>query len=168
MRSLIIAALFLLGLTGCAPQSRFGNFIEQQAVLDQTQLARDAITKIIALFPPGKTRFELQQPTLDRFGMALVRGLREHGYAVLEFAPEPVSIIPNKPATNSTSSTLEKKAVTNVSSQSAALPLHYVIDQLAGTELYRVTIQAGNSTLSRAYRQKNAVVTPAGSWAYKE
>lgn len=168
MRSLIIAALFLLGLAGCAPQSQFGNFIEQQAVLDQTQLARDAITKIIELYPPGKTRFELQQPTLDRFGIALVRGLREHGYAVLEFAPEPVSITPNKPATNSASSTLEKKAATTNTSQAAALPLHYLIDQLADTELYRVTIQAGNSTLSRAYQQKNAGPTPAGSWAYKE
>ncbi|MGL5336512.1 MAG: hypothetical protein ACRC9R_10300 [Enterovibrio sp.] len=158
MRSFIIIALFLFGLAGCAPQLQFGNFIEKQSVLDQEQLAHDTIKKIIELYPPGKTRFELQQPASDRFGLALVGGLRERGYAVLEFSCEQ-----DKSAINP----LEKESAPK-RSEPAALPLFYVVDQLAGTDLYRVIIKAGNNSLSRAYLQKNDGAAPAGSWAFKE
>ncbi|MGL5292117.1 MAG: hypothetical protein ACRC9T_09365 [Vibrionaceae bacterium] len=167
MRSFIIIALVCFGLAGCAPQLQFGNFIEKPAVLDQELLASDTIKKIIELYPPGKTRFELQQPVPDLFGLALVRGLREHGYAVLEFSPEISRIAEHKPSANSKSYPLDRGHVP-ARTEPVTLPLHYVVDQLAGTELYRVSIKAGNNSLSRAYLQKSAGTAPAGSWAFKE
>ena len=74
-------------LTGCATTGQYGNFVPPTAAVDQQQLAREAVQQLAVLYPPAKTRLELQQATPDAFGQALVLTLRERGYALLEFNP---------------------------------------------------------------------------------
>ena len=87
MRKIIFAALFVLALGGCATTGQYGNFVPPTATVDQQQLAREAVQQLAVLYPPAKTRLELQQATPDAFGQALVLTLRERGYALLEFNP---------------------------------------------------------------------------------
>lgn len=155
MRKLIVAVLFSLGLAGCATHTPYGNFVNNPAGLNQQEIASDTVEKITELYPPAKTRFELQQPTPDAFGMALVRGLRDRGYAILEFDAE---------AANVEATT----APTNPAPTGSGLPLRYVFDQFTGTNMYRVTIMVGNESLTRPYSQENGGIVPAGYWVRKE
>ncbi|WP_272387480.1 hypothetical protein [Acinetobacter baumannii] len=85
MRKIVSLALLALalGLGGCATTSQYGNFV-QSAALDQQKLAADAVQQLATLYAPARTRLELQQPTPDPFGQALVKSLRDKGYALLE------------------------------------------------------------------------------------
>ena len=73
MRKIVSLALLALalGLGGCATTSQYGNFV-QSAALDQQKLATDAVQQLATLYAPARTRLELQQPTPDPFGQALV------------------------------------------------------------------------------------------------
>nr|ANC48769.1 conjugative transfer protein [Variovorax paradoxus] len=88
MRKIVSLALLALalGLGGCATTSQYGNFV-QSAALDQQKLATDAVQQLATLYAPARTRLELQQPTPDPFGQALVKSLRDKGYALLEYDP---------------------------------------------------------------------------------
>src|SRR5688572_17107172 len=92
MRKMIALALALallqFSLSGCATPALYGNFLHPSATLDQQRLAGEAVKQLSALYPPAKTRLELQQDTPDVFGATLVKALREQGYALVEFAPE--------------------------------------------------------------------------------
>ena len=87
MRKIVSLALLALalGLGGCATTSQYGNFV-QSAALDQQKLATDAVQQLATLYAPARTRLELQQPTPDPFGQALVKSLRDKGYALLELS----------------------------------------------------------------------------------
>ena len=87
MRKIAFVAVLALALTGCATTSPYGNYL-QSATVDQQKLAGEAVKQLATLWPPAKTRFELQQATPDTFGAGLVKELRESGYAILEFNPE--------------------------------------------------------------------------------
>lgn len=78
MRKIVSLALLALalGLGGCATTSQYGNFV-QSAALDQQKLATDAVQQLATLYAPARTRLELQQPTPDPFGQALVKSLRD-------------------------------------------------------------------------------------------
>jgi hypothetical protein len=157
MRKIVIAALFALSLAGCAstgPTAVHGNYLES-ASMNQQKLADDAVKQLALLYPPARTRFELQHATPDTFGIALVKTLRERGYALLEFNPKTArtdaSAVPATP----------DAALTT-------LPLHYVVDQ-AGTEnLYRLTLGVGNQSLARPYRVDSGTFVPTGYWVRKE
>jgi hypothetical protein len=77
MRKIIFAALFVLALGGCATTGQYGNFVPPTATVDQQQLARDAVQQLARCTRRRKTRLELQQPTPDPFGQALVKSLRD-------------------------------------------------------------------------------------------
>jgi len=157
MRKLIVAVLLSLGLAGCATHAPYGNFVENPAGLNQREVASDSVEKITELYPPAKTRFELQQPTPDAFGMALVRGLRDRGYALLEFDPEAAK-----------AQQQASTATANPTPTGSGLPLRYVFDQFTGTNMYRVTIMVGNESLTRPYSQESGGIVPAGYWVRKE
>lgn len=147
MRKLIIAALFVLTLAGCATTGQYGNFVP--AAANQQQIATDAVQQLATLYPPAKTRFELYQATPDAFGLALINSLRERGYALLEFKAD--------------------KAQVSAVTAPAALPLRYVLDQAdATTNLYRLTLLVGNQSITRPYLEENGSFVPAGYWARKE
>lgn len=138
--------ILVLAATGCATTSgptQYGNYLKDQPISVDQQIANDALKQLAMLYPPAKTHFTLKQPTPDVFGSELVKGLREAGYALQEYSPQADTV-------------------------DTGLPLMYVLDQAKEDRLYRLTIQIGNQAINRPYRQEQGTVTPAGHWARKE
>ncbi len=138
--------ILVLAATGCATTSgptQYGNYLKDQPISVDQQIANDALKQLAMLYPPAKTHLTLKQPTPDVFGSELVKGLREAGYALQEYSPKADTV-------------------------DAGLPLMYVLDQAKEDRLYRLTIQIGNQAINRPYRQEQGTVTPAGYWARKE
>ena len=153
MRKITIAALLVLALSGCATTGQYGNFVPPTAAVDQQQLAREAVQQLAVLYPPAKTRLELQQATPDAFGQALVLTLRERGYALLEFDP---------------ASAKAQATAASSSASPAGLPLRYVLDQAGDSNLYRLTLLVGNQSITRPYLVQDGSFAPAGYWVRKE
>jgi type IV secretion system protein TrbH len=157
----------LVGLAGCTTtRSPYGNFARNAPAVHDRTMADDAVKQLMAVYPPARTRFDLQQATPDAFGTLLVAKLRSGGYALLEFKPAPG-------AQDTNAATGEPSASTSIvavapASLAPALALNYVLDLDAGSNLYRVTLLVGNQSLTRAYLAQNESVYPAGSWARKE
>ncbi|MBE4026198.1 conjugal transfer protein TrbH [Vibrio parahaemolyticus] len=166
MRKLLATALFSLALVGCASHTPYGNFVENPTGLNQQKIANDTIEQITSLYPPAKTRFEIKQATPDAFGTALVRGLRDKGYALLEFDPETAKAA-QRTSSRPNESAPEVKVKTPVQ-QGFGLPIYYVFDQFSGTNMYRVTVMVGNESITRPYAQENGTVVPMGYWVRKE
>lgn len=146
MRSIFIFIILILGLAGCA--STHGNYVAATAPINLTEkLIADTEKQITALYPPGSTSFAIKQsiPSSDAFGTGLLKALRNQGYSILEF------------------STLSKSDSGSGSGQ----PLQYVLDTPA-KGLYRLSITAGKTLLTRAYTVQNNVVVPAGAWVKLE
>ena len=146
-------------LVGCAavpsatPYDKvYGNHAAAPAALDQ-KLAIDAIRQLVALYPPARTRFKITQSTSDAFGMALVAGLREKGYAVMETTADGTAV-PTIDAVGGT--------------DTGELALRYLIDQSAAGDLYRLTLAVAQQQLSRAYLVQNGTPYAAGAWVRKE
>lgn len=161
MKRLALVALVALALGGCATTAPYGNFVQPPVTVDQQQLAGDASKQLAALWLPAKTRFELQQPTPDEFGAALVGNLRSAGYAVLEYAPQ-------KASSNAAPEQRTADPVVVVTPPTVALPLRYVLDHDAGTGLYRLTLLVGSQSITRPYLEQNHTLIPAGYWVRKE
>lgn len=89
MRKFAFLTLLLVGLAGCASTSQYGNFIQNTTATNDKKIADDVVKKLVTLYPPASTRFDLQHATPDFFGTYLVESMRAKGYAVLEFKPEP-------------------------------------------------------------------------------
>lgn len=153
MRKIIFAALFVLALGGCATTGQYGNFVPPTATVDQQQIAREAVQQLAVLYPPAKTRLELQQATPDAFGQALVLTLRERGYALLEFNP---------------ASAKAQATAASEPASPAALPLRYVLDQAGDSNLYRLTLLVGHQSITRPYLVQDGSFAPAGYWVRKE
>ncbi|WP_442764043.1 conjugal transfer protein TrbH [Malikia spinosa] len=162
MRKIASLALLALALGGCATtsQSPYGNFV-QSAALDPQKLAADAVQQLATLYVPARTRLELQQPTPDAFGQALVKTLRDKGYALLEFVPA------GAPAQTSASAS-SPPSPAETPAVPGGLPLRYVLDQAGDSNLYRLTLMVGSQSITRAYLGQNGVFAPAGSWVRKE
>lgn len=149
--TILWSTLLLAGLAGCAaPQANsYGNFLGNAPLEVQQPLVDAAVQQMAALYPPGKTRFDLQQATPDAFGRALVAALRAKGYALQEFQPA-AATAQAQPAV------------------AAGQPLAYLLDQAAGPELYRLTLVLGSQSLSRVYVAQQGRLQPAGAWVRKE
>nr|BCU00828.1 conjugal transfer protein TrbH [uncultured bacterium] len=160
MRKIAFVAVLALALTGCATTSPYGNYL-QSATVDQQKLAGEAVKQLATLWPPAKTRFELQQATPDAFGAGLVKELRESGYALLEFNPEAAKA-------KASASTEAAPAVEAPASATKALPLRYVLDQAGTSNLYRLTLTVGNQSITRPYLEQDGALVPAGYWVRKE
>jgi len=142
---LIAVALACL-LVGCAKpvSSIYGNF-STNAGANYEKLVAEATQQLKELYPPARTRFELQQPTPDALGERLVLALREAGYAILEFDG------------------------TRPQNTSEGFSLRYTFDQSEGSNLYRLTLFVGNqSTLTRPFFFQGGVYAPVGYWTHKE
>jgi hypothetical protein len=166
MRKNFIFALALLtwailGLTGCVASSPYGNFIENTAAANDKKIADDVVKKLVTLYPPASTRFDLQHGTPDFFGSTLIESLRANGYAVLEFKPEPKIGRVDIPDS--------KGQILTVAPLSPGLPLSYIMDQAKGSNLYRVSLVINHGqSLARAYQLQEGAIYPASYWAFKE
>ncbi|MCD2514404.1 conjugal transfer protein TrbH [Comamonas endophytica] len=154
----IYCTLLLASLAGCAATgaNTSGNFSDAPAPVQQ-QLADAAVRQLVLLYPPGSTRFKLQQATSDPFGQPLAAGLRASGYALEDF----------KPASDAQAAAAAPAPAATPSSASG-VPLGYVLDQAAGPGLYRIGLLVGSQTLTRVYQAHEGQLVPAGAWVRKE
>jgi hypothetical protein len=161
MRRIFFLALLLVGLAGCATApAPYGNFIQNSTQANDKKVVDDVVKKLVALYPPASTRFDLQHVTPDYFGTYLVESMRAKGYAVLEFKPE-------LKAASAASSASEPAASTPAT---PGLSLSYIVDQAKGSDLYRVTLVINRQqSLDRVYQiAQDGVIYPAGYWVRKE
>lgn len=161
MGAVLVAAL--VGLAGCATTpSPYGNYAA--ASLDANKTMADAtVAQLVSLYPPARTRFNLQQPTADAYGSALLAALRDKGYSVLEYTPQPQAA----PATSASDAATARTLAAATSTP--GLPLSYVVDSPETMSLYRVTVQVGSQSISRAFVvATNGKLYPAGAWVRKE
>lgn len=150
MRRGAIAILMLASVAGCATRATtHGNFIDKAPPGYDQSLVKDVVQQLVAVYPPARTRFDLQQATPDAFGAALVAALRSKGYALQEFAA--ATPVPGKAALST-----------------PAIPMRYVVDQAPGANLYRVSVYVGTQSLARAYLVQNDILVPAGAWSRRE
>lgn len=137
----------LIVLSGCAsaPTSPYGSFVQKTEQSNDKKIADDVVKKLVALYPPAKTRFDLQHTTPDFFGGYLVESMRSKGYAIAEFKQSADA------------------------APAAGLSFSYVFDQPKATDFYRVTVLiGGKQSLDRVYQLKDGSVYPASYWARKE
>lgn len=142
-------------LAGCAAvpaATPYGNHAVASTAFDH-KVAGDAIKQLAALYPPASTRFNLTQSTADAFGTALVTGLREKGYALMESKGE---------------SQDRQSSVAADAASSEGLELRYLLDRPSGSDLYRLTLAIGNQRLSRPYMIQSGAAYAAGAWVRKE
>lgn len=159
MRKIVYVTLLVLALSGCATTSPYGNYLAEPARVNQSQLATEAVTLLVDLYPPALSRFELQQPTPDAFGQSLVKRLRESGYAVLELEPKQ-----GRP----TEAVAGQEPIASVPSPAQSYMLRYVVDNAGDSNLYRLTLLVGTQSLTRPYLHQNGELLPAGYWVRKE
>lgn len=133
-------------LTGCAT-TQLGNFVAHNDEAHNKSIASDVTGQLIQLYPPASTQFNMQHPTVDSFGDALVDNLRAGGYAIHEHKK----------------SNLNKSTDTPTSD---GMTLGYVFDQMDG--LYRLTVFVDQHVLTRAYFFNESTINPAGYWVRKE
>jgi hypothetical protein len=155
MRDVVCTLLCALGLAGCASTpAPYGNFIGEAPAGYDLIVAQDTARQLATIYPPAYTRFELQQATADAFGTRLTASLRARGYAVRELVP---------------SSGVQEAPAGKEGNPAAVVPvrrLRYVLDRAA--DLYRVTLEVGDQSMSRAYLPQGDALHPAGAWVRKE
>ena len=141
----LVIALIVLG--GCT--SSAGNFVEDSS-LDQAMMASNTVSRLVAIYPPAKTKIVMRQETPDTFGRNMVLDLRGRGYAVAEYVePTVASKRPLPPAEEGT------------------VVLQYVVDR-ADANLYRVRITAGKYVLTGAFSVCDGKTVSAGKWTRME
>ncbi|WP_367899715.1 conjugal transfer protein TrbH [Xanthomonas oryzae] len=165
MRKFMMSAVLvtaLAGLAGCATQGPYGNYAA--ASLDANKTMADAtVTQLVSLYPPAHTRLNLQQPATDAYGAALLTALREKGYSVMEYSPQPHAA----PVTSASDVTTARALAAATSTP--GVPLSYVVDSPESMSLYRVTVHLGEQSISRAFVvATNGKLYPAGAWVRKE
>jgi hypothetical protein len=149
-----VCAAALLSVTGCATQQPFGSFLLASASAPMDGIANDVARKMAATWLPAKTRVNLQHPTADEFGSALVASLRTQGYSVLEYTP---------PGKAEAAAPAESNEAPPQPAANEPVAVSYVLDR-AG-EFYRLKLLAGGQTLSRAYVVNAGQFLPAGAWS---
>lgn len=153
MSKSVFLALLLVSLAGCVMAPQYGNFIPNTASANDKKIAGDVVKKLVALYPPASTRFDMQHATPDFFGTYLVESMHAKGYAVLEFK----------------AATAASAELAPVAPSSAGLSLSYVMDQAKDSDLYRVTLVINHEqSLARVYQLQDGTIYPAGYWVRKE
>ena len=162
MRPLVTLALgAILGVSACAVRpptvAVSTNEVEKLPHVSVQRLVDDTSSKLRMLYPPARTRFEIQSRT-DPFGVGLIESLRAMGYAVAEEVPAVAGVQIAEPASE----------VGSVA-EPASLRLNYIVDASPDARLYRVTLLIGNSSLSRAYlNTPEGALQPGGAWVRLE
>lgn len=159
MAKLIVLPLLLAALAGCRTMTPPGSNSEAlltTAPAESQVIARDVVKKLVTLYPPAKTRFDLQQTAADSFGLALVEQMRSKGYALAEYRPASMAKSP------------QAAVAVGAVAASPATRLSYFIDQPGDIGLYRVTLTINRQSLTRAYQAGAGKVSPASYWVRKE
>jgi hypothetical protein len=147
---LIFTHLLLACLAGCAANRMahapaYGNVLAAPVPAQANGIAADAAARLIASYPPARTRFALQHAAQDGFGRELLERLRSQGYAIAEFSSQTPDAAPPPSAVG-------------------AIALRYVLDMAAEPDLVRLTLYAGSESLTRAYLLQGGAARPASAW----
>ena len=134
-----ILNVLLLGLLlSSCASTRYGNFTPVTPNLN-VYLAQDAASQIRRVYPPAQNTFCIKQKICDGFGISLIQELRKKGYGVVE---------------------------NNCPQQKANF--FYVVDHIASSDFYRVSLYIGPQILSRVYARTKEKMLPIGTWSRKE
>jgi hypothetical protein len=143
----LVALLASLAGCGAVPKpASYGSFATTGPAIDK-KIADDAVKKLVTLYPPALTRFDLKHAAADPFGTSFVDMLRARGYALQEYKAA------SRP---------------EAGGKDSSHALSYMFDQPFGADLYRVTLTIDTQNLSRVYLAKDGSVAPAGYWVRKE
>ena len=135
-----ILVVIMLVMAGCAvTREQNINFAPNLGQENQQRIVTDTVKKLTELYPPAKTRINIQGAR-DTFGSSLLQELRNQGYQIQE-------------------------QTLNSLRDPSGLQLRYILDQTG--ELYRLTIMIGTDSLSRPYTEENGVILPTGYWMYQ-
>jgi hypothetical protein len=159
MAKRILLSLVLAALGACqtmTPSASSVTAAQTTGPADGKAIAIDVVKKLVVLYPPARTRFDLRQATSDDFGRALVEQMRSKGYAIEEYKPESAS----KPA--------RVLAATSTNAVAPATSLAYFIDQTGDSGIYRVTLSIDRQSLIRAYQTGAGSISPASYWVRKD
>ncbi|MCY0386740.1 conjugal transfer protein TrbH [Robbsia sp. Bb-Pol-6] len=156
-----VAVTALVGLAGCTVTQRpHGNHAAASSDANKT-MADDTVTQLMVLYPPAHTRLDIQHPASDDYGRTLLSSLREKGYAILEYDPSPQSA--------GTDTVADAASLPLVPPVVPGVPLRYAVDAVEPMALYRVTLQIGAQSISRAFGiTESGMPHPAGLWIRKE
>ena len=147
MHMSILILVLLLALAGCAT-TQYGNYVEDNSETHNSIIASDAAYQLMQIYPPASTRFNMQHPTTDPFGTALIRSLRTGGYAIQEISKSNLA------------------GSVNTIDDNDGATLAYIFDQ--SSDVYRLSIMIDEKILTRAYMPHEEGVVPGGSWVFKE
>jgi hypothetical protein len=159
MSKRIVSCLMLATLGACrtmAPSEPGAGAAQLSAPAEGKAIAADVVKKLVVLYPPARTRFDLRQPASDSFGLALVEQMRSKGYAIEEYK----SVSSPKPRL--------VQATVGTNAVAPATPLAYFIDQTGDSGIYRVTLTIDRQSLTRAYQAGAGSISPASYWVRKE
>lgn len=169
MKRLALTSMLALTMAGCAlihPADQYGDHLGVE--IDHDELAKGGVATLVTLYPPAKTRLTLQQKAADPFGTALLKRLRESGYAVedpVQKGEADKPAIPHEP--DRSRPQLKPLKQEPEPTDPNALPLRYVLAP-SGQGLYHLTIMIGNQSLARPYLLENGRLVAAGAWIRKE
>ncbi|MEA9443868.1 conjugal transfer protein TrbH [Candidatus Fukatsuia symbiotica] len=156
-KKVMLLMVSLAALSGCTSNGGYGNYAAAPVHLNQ-KMAQDTVAQLLTLYPPAQTHLCLKQPIQDTYGATLVVALRAKGYSLMEY-------------------TTPKRTRRPQASVVAAAPhpdlryldLHYIVDAPKSTDLYRVTLQIGNQSISRVFTlTPEGKLYPASAWIRKE
>lgn len=144
MLMLCAAVSFLPLVIGCGPQPKYGNFTK----VDSQSLVNDAVTMMLATYPPAQTRLNMLHSPTDAWGEKLVRVLRTHGYAVAEYSDKQTG--------------MDKDTDTGVS-------FAFILDEYRPEKEYNLTLFIGNNIMSRSYALRGSndskIYVGLGQWS---
>jgi hypothetical protein len=102
----------------------------------QVAIAADAAKKLAAAFPAEGQAIRIGHDARDAFGRGFATALRAEGFAI------------------------------RATPSDGELVVRYVLDEIHGTELLRVTIYVRGQTLARAYEKRASALVPLGLWSH--
>jgi hypothetical protein len=159
MAKRMLLCLMLAALGGCqtmSPAQSSAGAAGMTAPAEGKAIALDVVKKLVVLYPPARTRFDLRQTASDNFGRALVEQMRSKGYAIEEYKPASALKPP------------QLQAATGTNGAAPVTSFAYFIDQAGDSGIYRVTLTIDRHTLIRAYQAGAGGVSPASYWVRKE
>ena len=159
MAKRILLCLMLATLGACqtmTARESSGGVAQLSAPAEGKAIAVDVVKKLVVLYPPARTRFDLRQTASDNFGVALVEQMRSKGYAIDEYKPASASKLP------------QAQAAARTNAVAPATSFAYFIDQAGDSGVYRVTLTIDRQSLTRAYQAGAGGISPASYWVRKE
>lgn len=141
---LVAVVSFLPLVLGCGAQPQYGNFTK----VDSQSLVNDAVTMMLATYPPAQTRLNMLHEPNDAWGTKFIRVLRTHGYAIEEYSG---------------------KVTEKDKYASSGVKFGFILDEYRPEKEYNLTLFIGNEIMSRSYALRGSsdskIYVGLGQWS---